>query len=810
MSIMRAFVSSLCLLGVAAVTSPAAGQSTVSSAIEGQVADSSGARVEGATIELVELATGRVAVAHSGTDGTYRLALAPGRYRVRVELAGFAEQVRELEVPAATPARHDVTLAIAGFSEHTVVVTATRSEKPLKDVPATLNIVSQDEILSKGMRYIGDELQSVPGVFVQKNDEGAWTGMSIRGVPSQHHNDTFLALLDGVPIVTGNDEVELELVPADIVDRVEVVKGPMSALYGRGSIAGAVNFISRPVPLSRTTLVSLGVGSYGYARPSASVGLPVSGGRSHLFISGYGETKEGWRADTERKAGNLFVKSQTFLDNATDVTVSGNVHGFRQGVSSHIPLRGDGSRIDVTGGRRANYNIEDSYYDKRLWLTSGVVRRAGSRWNLRAVAHARGANNEANLGFNEGADELAGTIWWNGFNGQGTQRVLFVEPQLTFTASRLRVVAGSSYERVGGTSREFWTGQYGFSFTDFNFYFYTQQRSYLTGAFLNREEWITDPLLDADYKARIGAAYAQAELDLGTRATIGFGARADRFARDVDYRPIVTAEGPQAGSRVSDSDAHVSPKVSATVKLTPTMTAYGAFGEGFSPAFGPVWAFGGRNVNLKPEVARSIEGGIKGDLAGGRVSVAAAVFRLQRRDLLLLLADGPGTRTVNAGEQRSNGFELDSRFVLHRGGRATTAYARYARTDSRWTNNRFVLEFSGEEVDLTGKRPLGVPAHQLSVGLTHQLASAVTATTWFDFAGRYFIDGINVVEAPAVGQLNASVAIRAMRQLDLQVTATNLNNAEYYYYLGTSRAPLEAYPAQPFQLLAMLRWRPGR
>jgi len=788
----------------------AAAQPQSRSGLEGRVLDPSGASVQNATIEAVETTSGRTTVVSSREDGSFTMALAPGRYRTRVASAGFSDHAQDVEVGASVLLRHDVQLQIAGFSEQTVVVTATRSEKPLKDVPATLNVVSQDEIVSKGMRYIGDELQSVPGVFVQKNDEGAWTGMSIRGVPSQHHNDTFLALLDGVPFVTGNDEVELELIPADIVERVEVVKGPMSALYGRGSIAGAVNFISRPVPLHRVALANLGVGSYGYARPSASVSWPVAAGKSHFFVSGYGETKDGWRDETGRKAGNLFVKNQTFIDDKTDLTLSGNLHGFKQHVSSHVPLRSDGSRIPVAGGVRANYNIQDSYYDKRIWMASGVLRRTGNRWNLRAVAHARDANNAANLGFNEGADEEAGTISWNGFNGKGTQRVVFVEPQVTFTAPALRVVAGSSYERVSGISQEFWTGQYGFSLTDFNFYFYSQRRSYQTGAFLNRDEWITDPLLDAKYSANIAAAYAQAEVDLGSRTTVAVGLRADRFARDVDYRPLVTAEGPQPGSSVSDADGHLSPKVSATVKVSPSVSAYGAFGEGFSPAFGPVWAFGGRNVSLKPEVARSVEGGIKGDLAGGRLSVGVAVFRLNRRDLLQLLSDGPGTRTVNAGSQRSQGVEFDSRMLLRRGGRGTTAYARYAWTDSLWTNNRFVLEFTGEEVDLTGKRPMGIPSHQLSVGLTQHLSGAVSTTAWFDLAGRYFIDGVNAVTAPSVGQLNASVSVRALRQLDIQVTGTNLTNAAYYYYLGTSRAPLEAYPAQPFQVLATVRWRLGR
>jgi iron complex outermembrane receptor protein len=778
--------------------------------LTGTVTDASGGALQGATVEAAatDAGTGRVVVAITDADGSYRLQLPPGGYRVRVTLNGFADATAEVRITAATPATHDATLAIAGFTENTVVVTATRSERPLRDVPATLNVVTQDEIATKGMRYIGDELQSVPGVFVQKNDEGAYTSMTIRGVPEQHHNETFLALLDGVPFVSGNDEIQLESIPADIVDRVEVVKGPMSALYGRGSVAGAVNYISRPVPLTQAGLASASFGSYAYARPAVSNGWSTNGGRSHTFLSSYGETKGGWRDNTERSAANVFAKNQTFLSQKTDLVVYGNVHDYRQNVGSHIPMRDDGSLVDVIGGRRANYNIQDSYYDSSIFMGSAVLRHTpNDRWTVRTVVHGRYLDSSSNLGFNEGFDEESASIQWNGFKGLSTQRVFFVEPQVTYTGSRLRVVAGGSFERVDGTSQEFWTGQYGFSFTDFNFYFYSQKRSYETGEFLNRDEWITDPLLDAEYSANIAAGYVQAEANLGSRVTLTAGVRADRFARAVDYLPYTTAEGPQAASTVDDSDAHLSPKAALSVKLTDHVTAYGAFGEGFSPAFGPIWAFGGRNVNLKPELARSLEGGLKGDLLGGRLSFGAAAYRITRRDLLQLVLDGPGTRTTNAGRQESQGVELDTRLTLRRGDRATQAYARYAYTDSLWKDNQIVLDFTNEVIDLTGKAPTRVPAHQLSVGLTQQMSERLSSTIWYDYAGEYFIDGINSTTAPGVGQLNASLTARLTRRIEAQMTATNLTNKTFYYYWGTSRGPSEAYPAQPFQLLGALRVR---
>jgi iron complex outermembrane receptor protein len=788
-------------------TSVATAQSTV--ALTGVVKDESGGMLAGVTVVVTDKKTGAGTVTVTDSRGAYKVSRTAGEHEVRFVLSGFADVTRTWSGTSAQAL--DVTMGLAPFSSSTVVVTATRSERALKDVPATLNVITAAEITDKGARYVGDELQSVPGVFVMKNDEGTYTSLIIRGVPEQHHNETFLALLDGVPFVSGNDEVDLEQIPTGAVDHVEVVKGPMSALYGRGSIAGAVNYISKSVPVVKMGEFQLAGGSYGHVKPTLSFGIPVTPNRHYLYASAYGESKNGWRDGSDRKAGNIFLKDHWLLNSSTDLLIYANGHRYRQDVASHLPLRADGSVVNVTGGTKANYNIEDSNYKKTLGLVSAVLRRTvsdGVAW--RTTAHYRFVDSSSNLGFNEGFDETTRTISWNGFKGASTQQVVFVEPQITWNRGRARLVVGATLERVSGTSREDWTGQYGFSFVDFNFYFYSQKRNVDTGLFTNRSTWVTNPLLDADYAATVAAGYAQIEAPLGDRVTLTAGGRFDHFSRTVDFLELRATDGVTPASSQKDDDQHFSPKVSLSARLSEAVTAYAAFGEGFNPAFGPVWAFGGRNTNLKPEVARGYEGGVKGDFANGRLSVATAAYRIDRRDLLQLVLDGPGTSTINAGKQRSQGFELDSRFLVRRSGRTTSGYARYAYTDSTWVDNRFVLGFANTEVNLSGKTPTRIPAHQVSLGLTQELPAGWRLTLWSDTAGRYFVTGNNQVTAPGVTVFNASLAANIGPRLSLQVAATNLANKKFFYYYGTSSTPTEAYPALPFQLFATAKIRLGR
>jgi iron complex outermembrane receptor protein len=105
----------------------------------------------------------------------------------------------------------------------TMVVTATRAEEPLKNIPASVSVVTAEAIQQRGNRYIGDELVRVPGIFVTKNDQGTYTSLTIRGVTARHHNDTFVTLLDGIPFITSSDEIDLEQISLALVDRVEVI-----------------------------------------------------------------------------------------------------------------------------------------------------------------------------------------------------------------------------------------------------------------------------------------------------------------------------------------------------------------------------------------------------------------------------------------------------------------------------------------------------------------------------------------------------------------------------------------------------------
>ncbi|MBC7933052.1 MAG: TonB-dependent receptor [Rubrivivax sp.] len=795
----------LCGLVLMTLVSPAqeVGQP---SALTGTISDQNGARIAGATVTLVRRPRGSERATVTNEDGEYRFdVVPPGNYAVRVERTGFRRELNDnVKVVERAPTVTDFTLQVGTLEgvEQTVVVTASRAEETLQDVTAAVSVVTKEDLEQRSPPFVGYELTGVPSVFVRRTDEGAYTSVQIRGVPERHHNDTFIALLDGIPVVSPGDEIDLEVIPIRSVERVEVVRGPTSALYGRGSIAGAINYITRRVPEGRHADFSLTYGSYNYARPQGSFSLPLFNG-NNLFVSSNYEHKTGWRDRTERNAGNLFVKDQWTINNRFALSSYLNFHAYRQSVGSHLPVRADGSIVEVTGGREANYNIDDAAYHKRVGIGAVALDTVLTpNLNLRTTAHFRAHRSRFNGGFNEGFNEAEGFIAWNGFRGDDRTSTFVIEPQLNWQRSRFRLVTGGSFERIGSYNTGDWTGEFGLNPDTFEFLFYTQKRSFRTGEFLNRNAWITERLTDANARARIFGAYAQAQVDITSRLFINAGARYDNFRRSVIYREQGAAE------TIEDTDNHLSPKLAVGFRIMPNLTAYGTFGEGFSPGFGPVFSFGDRNPLLKPEVARNYEAGLRGDLFARRFTFAANLYRLDRRDLILLVTDGPGTRTLNIGSHRAQGFEFESRSDLRDINEGLTGFLNYSYTDSKWGDYRFVEEFTGEAVDLTGRTVRGVPPHLLSVGVGKAFRGGTNARLWLDYASNYFVDAENRLRAGAHGLVNASLTLPFQDgRFEVGVLGTNLLNRRYFYFGGFGSDIIEAFPGQPLQIYATARYR---
>lgn len=136
---------------------------------------------------------------------------------------------------------------IAEQREDTMVVTASATEQNLKDAPASISVITQEDLKKKPIQNLKDVLQEVPGVQLTNEGDNR-QGVSIRGLDSSYT----LILVDGKRVNSRNavfrhNDFDLNWIPVDAIERIEVVRGPMSSLYGSDALGGVVNIITRKV-----------------------------------------------------------------------------------------------------------------------------------------------------------------------------------------------------------------------------------------------------------------------------------------------------------------------------------------------------------------------------------------------------------------------------------------------------------------------------------------------------------------------------------------------------------------------------------
>jgi iron complex outermembrane receptor protein len=148
-------------------------------------------------------------------------------------------------IPTTGPGPSAAATTVPDYELNAVVITGTKTQLKILDSPADIKVVTQDDIKTKDVGFFNDALTGIAGVEV---DQAGGIGsqavtVSIRGVPGWEKN---LILLDGFELnQLGNERPFWNRIPEDLVDHVEVVEGPFSALWGRNADGGVINVITK-------------------------------------------------------------------------------------------------------------------------------------------------------------------------------------------------------------------------------------------------------------------------------------------------------------------------------------------------------------------------------------------------------------------------------------------------------------------------------------------------------------------------------------------------------------------------------------
>jgi len=211
------------------------------SLIEGRILDNNDEPVSGANIYL----RGTVKGAASDDQGNFHISRVPdGRFILVVSVIGYQLMEIPLEVSGQNVDAGKIILQPVALQSQPIVVTASRYEQKIQDVPVSISNVSVRELESRNSITIDKALQYVSGLTLTGGQ------LSIRGSSgySRGVGSRVMMLIDGIPYLTGaTREANFVSVPVHEVDRIEIVKGAGSALYGSSAMGGMINVISKKI-----------------------------------------------------------------------------------------------------------------------------------------------------------------------------------------------------------------------------------------------------------------------------------------------------------------------------------------------------------------------------------------------------------------------------------------------------------------------------------------------------------------------------------------------------------------------------------
>jgi vitamin B12 transporter len=211
--------------------------------IEGAVSDQAGAKVGNARITLHDQTGATVAETRTDESGLFKIdEIVAGRYTIAAEARGFTQSdIADIEVTAGGTASVSLRLEVAALTDR-VVVTATRTAAQSNELGGSVAVISGDDLRRMNQSLVSESLRLIPGLVVaQSGGRGGITSIFTRGGESDYNK----VLIDGVPVNASGGLFDFAALTTENLDRIEVLRGPGSALFGSDAMTSVIQLVTR-------------------------------------------------------------------------------------------------------------------------------------------------------------------------------------------------------------------------------------------------------------------------------------------------------------------------------------------------------------------------------------------------------------------------------------------------------------------------------------------------------------------------------------------------------------------------------------
>jgi iron complex outermembrane recepter protein len=642
-------------------------------------------------------------------------------------------------LPNTNRARPAVVIAlVVAVSETTaqelrlppIVVTGTRTEQSAFDLPMSIDSVERGQIQDQRLQVnVSENLARIPGTVVQNRETyaqelqiglrgfGARATFGVRGIK---------LIADDIPASAPDGQGGTALFSLSSADRIEVLRGPFSALYGNHS-GGVVQVVTEDGPPQPTGTLSAALGSFDTRRHGAKFG-GQAGEINYLFDISTFET-DGYRAHSAARRAQLNSKVRWTPADGAKLTFVANT--FDQ-PESQDPLGLTAAQLQQD--RRQASPVALAFNTRRSLdnAQTGLVyeRPLGGADTLRVLGYLGRRGNEQYLAIplavQSGPLHSGGvSSFERDFGGLGmrwTRRLSGATPTT--------LTAGIDYDRADDVRQ----GHLNVNGTKGDLKRHEQNDVDSRGVYLQAERWLTP-----DWSVSGGLRYT----------TVNFESD-DRF---------ITSSNPDDSGR---ADYHAwTPVAGVLYRINPGLNIYANAGRSFETptfvelAYRPDDA-SGLNFDLQPTTSDHYELGLKA-FAGTDTRVNLAIFAVDSRDEIVVFSSSGGRATFqNAPGSKREGAELalDSRFAA-----GITTYLSYTYLDAKFTDGFPTCAGTCASPNATvqaGNRIPGVPRYTMygELGWAHRASGFSTAieARWH---GKVYVDDRNTEFAPSYVVANA-------------------------------------------------------
>ncbi|MEH2182999.1 TonB-dependent siderophore receptor [Nostoc sp.] len=646
--------------------------------------------------------------------------------------------------------------------------TATKIDTPLRDIPQSIQVVPRQVLEDQQTRTLAEVLRNVPGIAQAGSSRDTYELPLIRG---------FFAGLDIKRNGLRNISNLYQGFDRAGIDRVEVLKGPASVLYGQGSLGGVINNITKQPLSDPYYALETSAGSFNFYRGAVDLTGPLNPSKTVLYrLNLAAQTTESFVDFYEQQRYFVAPVVSWQLGDRTKITFSGEyqVRPEKNGATG-IPVEGSvllnpNGKIPRNRSTAEPFNTTDT---SALRVGYDLEHRFSSNWQIRSAFEYSSFQRYKNDPFNIALAEDERTLSRDYSRGVNDERNYGIE---TYVVGKFA---------TGSIRHQLVTG--------FNFTKHTDNTTNNNGelaaldlfnpVYGRQQSPVTDRTNYFSFTDILGI-YVQDQVTLTSNLKLLLGLEFDTFNQTSGERFGNTEQ--------KDSSDAFSPRVGIVYQPIKAISLYANYSRSFNPNTGRAFD----ESAFEPERGTSYEVGIKGDVSN-RLSATLAFYDLTRSNVLVT-DTRPGVPpgfSIITGEQRSKGIEFSIAGEILPG---WNIIGGYAYTNAEVTND---TNFS-----LVGNLLNNVPKHSFNLWTSYEIQSGCFRGLGFGL-GLFYVgerqgDLDNTFTLPSYFLTNAAIFYKQ----DRFQASLNFKNLFDVNYFESADSRVNVFYGDPFTVQATISW----